>query len=178
LPELKPSRQLIDSHLTIPSRDADVRHGRGRIAITNGIKELFVIRGVRPVRTTGRDLVHDFASEYVKHARAKAAFVSTSWHNHVLNVSESIVAQHAAELTVRRRQLTFASGQGLDDSRWLQEVERFITDVIDKSGGYVRNSPGRLRAVTWMIASATAQFALTAAPSSLHGENAVVRDAA
>jgi hypothetical protein len=130
------------------------------------------------VRTTGRNLVKDFASEYAKRARAKAALVSTSWHNNVLNLSESLIVKHAAELMSRRRQLTQRSSHGLDDSGWQQEVECFIDQVIDKSGGHVRSSPDRLRAVRWMIASATAQFALPTLPLSLDSESAVVEDAA
>ncbi len=127
------------------------------------------------MRTTGRNLSRDLASEYAKRARAKAALVSTSWHNNVLNLSELIIVKHAAELMSRRRQLTLTSNHGLDDSRWLQEVECFIDQVIDKSGGHVRSSPERLRAVRWMIAGATAQFASS---TVLHAESAVVEDAA
>ena len=127
------------------------------------------------MRTTGRNLTKDLASEYVKRARAKAALVSTSWHNNVLNLSESLIVKHAAELTSRRRQLTLTSNHGQEDSRWLQEVECFIDQVIDKSGGHVRSSTERLRAVRWMIASATAQFASS---TVLHAESAVVEDAA
>jgi hypothetical protein len=130
------------------------------------------------VRTTGRNLSKDFASEYAKRARAKAALVSTSWHNNVLNLSEFLIEKHAAELMSRRRQLTLSSIHGLDDSRWLQEVECFIDQVIDKSGGHVRSSPERLRAVRWMIASATAQFNLPTVPLSLDRESAAVEDAA
>jgi hypothetical protein len=96
----------------------------------------------------------------------------------VLNLSELIIVKHAAELMSRRRQLTLTSNHGLDDSRWLQEVERFIDQVIDKSGGHVRSSPERLRAVRWMIAGATAQFSLPTVPLSLDRESAVVEDAA
>jgi hypothetical protein len=128
------------------------------------------------VRTTGRNLTKDLASEYAKRARAKAALVSTSWHNNVLNLSESLIVKHAAELMSRRRQLTLTSNHGLDDSRWLQEVECFIDQVVDKSGNHVRSSPERLRAVRWMIASATAQFALPTVRIPL--ESAVVEDAA
>jgi hypothetical protein len=74
------------------------------------------------VRTTGRNLLKDLASEYAKRAQAKAALVSTSWHNDMLALSESIIVKHAAELISRRRQLTITSKHGLDDSRWLQEV--------------------------------------------------------
>jgi hypothetical protein len=130
------------------------------------------------VRTTGRNLSKDFASEYAKRTRAKAALVSTSWHNNVLNLSESLIVKHAAELASRRRQLTLTSNRGLDDSQWLQEVECFIDQVIDKSGGHVRSSPERLRAVRWMIAGATAQFSLLTVPLSLDRESAVVEDAA
>jgi hypothetical protein len=122
--------------------------------------------------------MQDLASEYAKRARAKGALVSTSWHNNVLNLSESLIVKHAAELISRRRQLTLTSNHGLDDSRWLQEVECFIDQVIDKSGGHVRSSPERLRAVRWMIAGATAQFALPTVRLSLDRESAVVEDAA
>jgi hypothetical protein len=130
------------------------------------------------VRTTGRNLSKDFASEHAKRTRAKVALITTSWHNNVLNLSELIIVKHAAELIARRRQLTLTSNIGLDDCRWLQEVESFIDDVIDKSGGHVRSSPERLRAVRWMIAGATAQFALPSALLSLDRESAVVEVAA
>jgi hypothetical protein len=131
---------------------------------------------IEPVRTTGRNLVKDFAGEYAKRARAKAALVSTSWHNNMLALSESIIVKHSADLISRRRQLTRTSVHGQDDSRWLQEVECFINEVIEVSGGHARSSPERLRAVRWMIASATAQFALPTVPFPL--ESAVVEDAA
>jgi hypothetical protein len=94
----------------------------------------------------------------------------------MLALSESIIVKHAAELISRRRQLTMTSNHGLDESRWLQEVECFIDEVIEKSGGRVRSSPDRLQAVRWMIASATAQFGSSNASSSLDG--AAVADAA
>jgi hypothetical protein len=130
------------------------------------------------LRTTGRTLVQDFATEYAKRARAKAALVSTSWHNSVLNLSELIIVKYASVLTVRRRQLTLTSNSGLDDSRWLRDVECFIDEIIDKSGGHVRSSPERLRAVRWMIAGATAQFASSTTPVSIHSESAAVEVAA
>jgi hypothetical protein len=86
--------------------------------------------------------------------------------------SESIIMQHAAELNARRRQLAMTSNPSQDDARWLRDVESFIDEVIEPSGGHVKNSPELLRAVRWMIGSATAQFALSEMPS------AVVADAA
>jgi hypothetical protein len=96
----------------------------------------------------------------------------------MLALSEAIILKHAAALISRRRQLTLTSNHGLDDSRWLHEVECFIDNVIEGSGGHVRSSPERLRAVRWMIASATAQFSLPTLPLSLDSESAVVEDAA
>jgi aspartyl/asparaginyl beta-hydroxylase (cupin superfamily) len=130
------------------------------------------------VRTTGRNLLRDLPIEYAKRALAKAALASTSWHNNMLALSESIVVKHAAELTDRRRQLTITSDYSQDNSQWLQEVERFIDEVIEKSGVHVRRSPELLQAVRWMIASATAQFASSAAPVFLDRESAVVEVAA
>jgi len=94
----------------------------------------------------------------------------------MLALSESIIVKHAAELISRRRQLTITSQYGLDESRWLQEVECFIDEVIEKSGGHVRSSIERLQAVRWMVAGATAQFGSSKASSSPDG--AVVADAA
>ena len=131
---------------------------------------------IEPVRTTGRNLLKDLASEYAKRAGAKAALVSTSWHNDMLALSESIIVKHAAELISRRRQLTMTSNHGFDESRWLHEIECFIDEVIEKSGGHVRSSPERLQAVRWMIASATAQFGSSKASSSR--DAAVVANAA
>jgi hypothetical protein len=85
----------------------------------------------------------------------------------MLALSESIILKHAAELIGRRRQLSITSKSGLDPSRWLQEVECFIDEVIEKSGGHVRSSRDRLQAVRWMIASATAEFDLSKASFSL-----------
>jgi hypothetical protein len=94
----------------------------------------------------------------------------------MLALSESIIVKHSAELISRRSQLTGTSNHGLDDSRWLQEVECFIDEAIDESGGHVRSSPELLRAVRWMIASATAQYA--ASRVSFSPDSAVVADAA
>ena len=128
--------------------------------------------------TTGRNLLRDFPVEYAKRAQAKAALVSTSWRNDMLALSESIILNHSAALISRRRQLAIDSNRGLDDSRWLHEVECFIDEVIEASCDHVRSSPDLLRAVRWMIASATAQFYLPTVPFSLDRESAVVENAA
>ena len=159
-----------------------LRHRRGTIANTSVIKVLSarprpVLREIEPVRTTGRNLTRDLAIEYAKRTGEKAS-LSTSWHNDMLALSESIVLKHAAELIVRRRQLTITSKYGLDESRWLQAVECFIDGVIEKAGGHVRSSPERLQAVRWMIAGATAQFAQPTVPFSFDRDSTVVEGAA
>jgi hypothetical protein len=104
-------------------------------------------------------LLRDLPIEYAKRVKAEAALASASWHNDMLALSEAIILNHAGALTSRRRQLNLSSNHGRDDSRWLQDVESFIDEIIEASGCQVRSSPELLRAVRWMIASATAQFA-------------------
>jgi hypothetical protein len=110
--------------------------------------------------------------------QAKAALASTSLHNDMLALSESIILNHAAALTSLRRQLNLSSNHGQDDSQWQQEVESFIDEVIEASGCHVRSSPELLRAVRWMIASATAQLGAPTVPFSFGSEIAVVENAA
>jgi HJR/Mrr/RecB family endonuclease len=94
-------------------------------------------------------------------ARYEAIVLSPALnHDNTLIRSEFIITQHTSELIVRRRQLTTTSNYGLvDDSQWLQEVEFFIDEVIDKSGGEVRSSIEHLLIVRQMIDTATARFA-------------------
>jgi hypothetical protein len=96
----------------------------------------------------------------------------------MLTLAESIIVKHAPELICRRRQLTVTSNHGLHDSLWLGEVDFFIDEVIEQSGGPVKNSPELLRAIQWMIAGATAQFASSRLPFLLDMKSAVVADAA
>jgi hypothetical protein len=96
----------------------------------------------------------------------------------MLALSESIILNHAAALTSLRRHLNLSSNHGKDNSRWLHEVESFIDEVIEVSGCHIRSSADLLRAVRWMIASATAQFSLSTVPVSCDHENGVVENAA
>ena len=123
-------------------------------------------------------MLRDLPIEYAKRVEAKAALESTSRHNDMLAFSESIILNHAAALTSLRRQLNLSSNHGQDDSQWLHEVESFIDEVIEVSGCPARSSPELLRAVRWMIASATAQLAAPTGPVSLDRESAVVENAA
>jgi HJR/Mrr/RecB family endonuclease len=108
-----------------------------------------------------------FAAQEESWARHKDALVSAESHDNTLIRSEFNITQHTDELIVRRRQLTTTSNYGLvDDSLWLQEVEFFIDEVIDKSGGEVRSSTAQLCAVTKMIDAATARFASSRASFS------------
>jgi restriction system protein len=101
-----------------------------------------------------------FAAQVELWARYKDTLVSAEPHDNTLIRSEFIITQHTPELIVRRRQLTTTSNYGLvDDSQWLQEVEFFIDEVIDKSGGEVRSSIEQLCTVRQMIDTATAGFA-------------------
>jgi restriction system protein len=94
------------------------------------------------------------------HALAsRRATALASWHRNMLTLSESIINEHAAELAIRRRQLTSTSNYGLvDQSKWLQEVEFFIDEIIEESCGHVGNSPQRLQEVRVMIEQATANY--------------------
>jgi len=103
---------------------------------------------------------HAFAS--------RRATALASWHRNRLTLSESIINEHAAELNIRRKQLTSTSNYGLvDQSKWLQEVEFFIDEIIDESGGHVRDSPQRLQAVRAMIDNATANHSASRTEFSL-----------
>jgi restriction system protein len=108
-----------------------------------------------------------FAAQAELWARYKDTLVSAESHDNTLIRSEFITTQHTPELIVRRRQLTITSNYGLvDDSQWLQEVEFFIDEVIDKSGGEVRSSTNQLCTVRKMINTATARFASSRVPFS------------
>jgi HJR/Mrr/RecB family endonuclease len=101
-----------------------------------------------------------FAAQEKSWARYKDALVSAEPHDNALIRSEFLITQHTDELIIRRRQFTTTSIYGLvDDSQWLQEVEFFIDEVIDKSGGEVRSSTAQLCTVRKMIDTATANFA-------------------
>ena len=93
---------------------------------------------------------------YVLASMPTSTSTSTSTYNKLLQLAELSIVSHAAQLRARRRQLTTGANHGQDDSRWLQEVETFIDEVIEASVGPVRSSPECLRAVRWMIAGATA----------------------
>jgi restriction system protein len=124
---------------------------------------------VRQNAAEARDLAEHLASKKAAPALLshEAIVLSPAWHDNTLIRSEFIITQHTAELLVRRRQLTVTSNYGLvDDSQWLQEVEFFIDEVIEKSGGEVRSSPARLGTVRRLIDTVTAGFASSRAPFS------------
>jgi len=78
----------------------------------------------------------------------------------VLEPSEAIVKEHAPELTLGRKQLTITlSDGGVDDSKWLEERDFFIDQIVEPQVGNISNSLERLLAVWEMIDHATAQFA-------------------
>jgi hypothetical protein len=92
-----------------------------------------------------------------KHKDALASALAT---RNVLEPSESIVKEHAPELTLGRKQLTIALSDGsVDDSKWLEERDFFIDRVVEPQVGNITNSLERLLAVWQMIDVATARFA-------------------
>jgi len=66
----------------------------------------------------------------------------SAWANRrTLAISAEVVQQHAAELTIRRKQLTASMNYGLVDySKWLEEAEFFIEQVVEPRAGKIRNS--------------------------------------
>jgi restriction system protein len=94
-----------------------------------------------------------------KLASRKADLARATYHESILALADAIIREHAAELTIRRKQLTVTLSYGVvDDSKWQQDVEFFIDELIENSGGDVRSSAVRLQSVRKMINTATAQF--------------------
>lgn len=92
-----------------------------------------------------------------RHQRALAV---VAYNQSMLTLTEAIIAEHAAELRIRRKQLTNTLNYGLiDDSKWLDEVEFFIDQVIGQQDLDIRSSPVRLVAVRLAITEATENFA-------------------
>jgi hypothetical protein len=92
--------------------------------------------------------------------KRKGALADALATKNVLEPSEAIVKEHAAELTLGRRQLTITQTNGsIDDFKWLEERDFFIDQVIEPQVGNITNSLERLLAVWEMIDHATAQFA-------------------
>ncbi len=83
------------------------------------------------------------------HVMAPAA--STCWHNDMLTLSENIILQHAPALIACRRQLTTSANHDATDSPWLQQVDRFIDNVLDASGAHVNRSPEIAAAIKIML---------------------------
>ena len=77
-----------------------------------------------------------------------------------LENAAAIVTEHAAELTIHRKQLTTTLKDGrVDDSKWLEERDLFIYQIVEPQDGNITNSLERLLAVWQMIDDATAEFA-------------------
>jgi hypothetical protein len=96
----------------------------------------------------------------LKWKKSKGALADALATKNVLEPSEAIVKEHAAELTLGRRQLTITLSNGsVDDSRWLEERDFFIDQIVEPQVGNISDSLERLLAVWEMIDDATAQFA-------------------
>jgi restriction system protein len=98
---------------------------------------------------------------------AQAASALALATKNTLANAETIVKSHAAELTIRRKQLTVTLNYGLVDvSKWEQDRDLFIEKIIDRQTGEILTSGERLFAVWQMIDAATAQFADSRVPFS------------
>ena len=101
------------------------------------------------------------------HKKRKGALAEAFATRNVLEPSEAIVKEHAPELTLARKQLiTTLSDGSVDDSKWLEERDFFINQVVEPQVGNITNSLERLLAVWQMIDDATARFAATQATES------------
>jgi HJR/Mrr/RecB family endonuclease len=91
--------------------------------------------------------------------RRQRALAVVTYNQAMLTLTETIIAGHAAELEIRRKQLTSTLNYGLiDNSKWLNEIEFFIDQVITPKGCDVRSAPERVLAVREMIDAATANY--------------------
>jgi hypothetical protein len=90
-------------------------------------------------------------------ASPKAAYVWATHNQRVLALAETLIDRHATELSLRRKQLTVTLGSGVvDNSKWLQEIDFFIDNLMKDQGCDVRDSPSRLQKIKKMINTATA----------------------
>ena len=69
------------------------------------------------------------------------------------------IAEHTSELTIRRKQLTRTSSDGVvDSSRWAEEVESFIVWIVEPQAGQFRHFPRCLEKVRSLIDAATVHY--------------------
>jgi len=96
----------------------------------------------------------------LKWKKRKSALADALTTKSVLDLAEAIVTLHAAELTLGRKQLSITRSDGsVGDSKWLEERDFFIDQIVEPQVGNITNSLERLLAVWQMIDHATAQFA-------------------
>ena len=83
-----------------------------------------------------------------------------SYYTSMIANAKAIVSTYGAELAIRRKQLTITLSYGVvDDSKWCEEIEFFIDNVIVPAGYDIRSSPPCLEVVRRAITSATNHFA-------------------
>ena len=98
-----------------------------------------------------------FATLWMNRKSALADALATK---DVLDLADAIVNQHASALGTSRQLLTAIDSDDLvDDSKWLEERDFFIDQIVEPQAGNITNSLERLLAVWQMIDDATAQFA-------------------
>src|ERR1700733_3612214 len=71
----------------------------------------------------------------------------------------ALIDEHAAELSIRRRQCTIVQNYGLiDDSRWQKEIVIFISHVLVPAIGAIDPKKGNLRTIYQLINAVSADF--------------------
>jgi hypothetical protein len=95
-----------------------------------------------------------------RHATLASQKGAHPWATHnqrVLALAQALIDRHATELSLRRKQLTVTISYGVvDNSKWLQEIDFFIDNLMKNQGCDVRDSPSRLQKIKQMINTATA----------------------
>jgi hypothetical protein len=87
-----------------------------------------------------------------------------------IRTCEDIVKEHTSELTIRRNQLSRTSSDGaMDNSKWFQEVESFIDQIMVPQTGDIRNAGERLNTVRELIDAATVHYLSSRVCFSLDG---------
>jgi restriction system protein len=95
-----------------------------------------------------------------------------SAHMTFIHSCGEIVKEHTSELTIRRNQLSRISSDGaVDNSKWFQEVDSFIDQIMVPQTGDIRDVAERLNTVRELIDAATVHYLSSRVCFSLDGSS-------